>query len=107
VHDLDFVAAFESCTLPGTEFNHRQHVRLAWIYLHQPGDPFTRFITNLQRYAASLGAASKYDERITRTLLEVIAERVRASSAASFDAFLEENQDLLDWRALVAALAAI
>jgi hypothetical protein len=100
VHDRDFVAAFESCTLPGGEFHHRNHVRLAWIYLREPGDAETRFITNLQRYATSLGATSKYDDRITRTLLAIIANRA-PSEFATFDEFMDANADLMDWRTLV------
>lgn len=97
--DRELVAAFEDCTLTG--FDHRGHVRLAWIYLRSYPDPFARFIASLQRYATSLGAATKYDERITMTLLRIIEERVHGSAAETFDAFLGENQDLLEWRALM------
>ncbi len=33
--DAEFVAAFESCALPAQAFRHRDHVRLAWLYLRR------------------------------------------------------------------------
>ena len=33
--DSEFVDSFEDCTLPSTAFHHRDHVRLAWIYLRR------------------------------------------------------------------------
>ena len=98
--DRDFVEALEACTLPGTEFHHRNHVRLAWIYFREPGDAVARFIENLRRYATSLGAANKYDDRITRTLLSVIESR-EPLRYSTFDEFLASNEDLMDWRTLV------
>lgn len=33
--DRCFVAALESCALPSEAFDHRAHVRLAWLYLKE------------------------------------------------------------------------
>ena len=43
--ESEFVAAFEDASLPETAFRHRDHVRLAWIYLRElppPGIPGAR-----------------------------------------------------------------
>ena len=33
--DAHFLAAFENCTLPYSEWTHRAHVRVAWLYVSQ------------------------------------------------------------------------
>jgi hypothetical protein len=94
--DLEFVAALESCTLPSKAFDHRAHVRLAWLYLtEQPLlDALPRFIASLKRYAGSLGASGKYHETITYAFMFLIHERMFDSSATTFDEFAGANPDL-------------
>ncbi len=94
--DRDFVAAIEACTLPPSEFRHRSHVRLAWLYLREAPllDALPRFVTTLKRYATSLGAAAKYHETITFAFLFLIHERMQGRPFATFDAFAEANPDL-------------
>jgi len=96
VHDRDFIAAFEECSLPPAEFSHRAHVRLAWLYLREGSllEALNRYSTGIQRYAASLGAAGKYHETITWAYLFLIHERMRQSPASTFDAFATANEDL-------------
>ena len=36
--DEVFVAALEACTLPNTQFDHADHVRLAWILVRSDGE---------------------------------------------------------------------
>jgi hypothetical protein len=98
LNDADFVAAFEACTLPGPEFTHRQHVRLAWIYLREDSllPALARFITSLKRYADSLGATTKYHETITYAFMFLIHERMARTPAETFDAFADAHPDLFD-----------
>ena len=35
--DQEFAAAIETCRLPNAQFHHRDHLRLAWIYLRRYG----------------------------------------------------------------------
>jgi len=96
--DRDFVAAIEACTLPAADFDHRQHVRLAWLYL--TGEPLldalTHFVVTLKRYATSLGATAKYHETITFAFLFLIHERMQRAPAETFDAFARANPDLFE-----------
>ena len=94
--DVDFVTAFESCTLPSEAFSHRQHVRLAWLYLREAPliAALPRFIDSLKRYAASLGASGKYHETITYAFMFLIHERMSRDDADSFEAFADANADL-------------
>lgn len=104
-HDA-FVVAFEACTIPGNQFSHRDHVRLAWLYLREASLPETmiRFRTNLQRFAHSHGLDGLYHETITCTFLVLINERMaRQPDLDSWKAFATQNDDLLtDSRALLA-----
>jgi len=98
VDDREFIAQFEACTLPPSQFHHRNHVRLAWLYLKEAPllDALTRFRTSLQRYAASLGAAAKYHETITFAFLFLIHERMQRADAPSFDDFADANAELFE-----------
>jgi hypothetical protein len=98
VDDREFIAELEACTLPSSQFHHRNHVRLAWLYLKEAPllDALTRFRTSLQRYASSLGASSKYHETITFAFLFLIHERMQREAFASFDDFADANAELFD-----------
>jgi hypothetical protein len=104
--DRAFVEAFESCTLGPEEFHHRDHVRLAWIYLRAepPARALARFAEGLKRFAAALGKAGLYHETITWAYLLLIRERMdRQGDAASFEAFAAANPDLMTWKPSVLA----
>jgi hypothetical protein len=95
--DREFVAAFEACTLPAELFDHREHVRLAWLYLREQPllEALPRFIASLKRYAESLGASGKYHETITYAFMFLIHERMQCGAAETFDGFASANTDLL------------
>jgi len=96
--DAELVTEFEACTLPNTAFGHREHVRLAWLYLR--ADPFEkaalRFCTNLRRFADVHGRRALYHETITWAYLALVNERRDACSAGGFDTFAAKNPDLFD-----------
>ncbi|HEY0160352.1 MAG TPA: hypothetical protein VGF28_23905 [Thermoanaerobaculia bacterium] len=97
--DREFVARFEDCTLPSRLFDHRNHVRLAWLYLKEEPllSALARFRASLQRYAGSLGASGKYHETITFAFLFLIHERLqRDAEGETFDGFAARNPDLFD-----------
>jgi hypothetical protein len=96
VHDREFVEAFEACTLPPDLFPHRAHVRLAWLYLREGTllETLTRYSEGIKRYAASLGAGSKYHETITWAYLFLIHERMQQHTHATFEDFAAANEDL-------------
>jgi hypothetical protein len=95
--DTDFVQSFETCTLRADLFDHREHVRLAWLYLREQPllEALPRFITSLKRYAGSLGASGKYHETITYAFMFLIHERMQREAADTFDDFADANGDLL------------
>jgi hypothetical protein len=94
--DHEFVQAFEACTLPSEAFDHRNHVRLAWLYLREQPllAALPRFVDSLRRYAGSLGASAKYHETITYAFMFLIHERMTRRQAESFEEFAVGNADL-------------
>lgn len=95
--DKAFVEAIESCTLPGAEFTHRNHVRLAWLYL-QEMDAETagrRIGDTILRYATSLGAAKKFDAGLTLRWMQTVERAVQVTPAADFETFIAAHPELL------------
>jgi hypothetical protein len=78
-------------------FHHRDHVRLAWIYLrHQPPlDALARFVGSLKRFAIAKGKPGLYHETITWAYLLLIHERMHRTASDDFEVFATENPDLL------------
>lgn len=94
------IEQFENLTLPPEAFPHREHVRLAWIYLseHPPLTALSKFCDGLKRFAASVGKPDRYHETITWAYLLLIHERMtKTETTESWEAFAEANGDLLDW----------
>lgn len=94
--DDQFVDAFETCKLPKEMFHHRDHLRLAWIYLRKYGSAVARerTVESIRRYAAHLGVSEKYHETITiawMLLLEAAAQR-----GSCFEDVLAASPELLD-----------
>lgn len=99
--DEEFLAAFEAATLPENAFHHRDHVRLAWIYLERlpPAGALARFSEGLRRFAGALGKSGVYHETITWAYLLLINERrQRQGPRATFEEFARANPDLLAWK---------
>jgi N-formylglutamate deformylase len=96
--DDELLARFEALQLPDGCFRHREHVRLAWIYLHRFPvlEALARLSTGLATFAHSRGAPQRYHQTITWGYFFLIAERMaRSASGQSWDHFARDNADLL------------
>ena len=102
--DDEFIRAFESCTLPEAMFHHRDHLRLAWLYLGRHGrdGARVRIAKSILRYAASLGKAEKYHHTITLAWLKLVEHAVHRAPHANFETLLAAHPYLLDKTALEA-----
>jgi hypothetical protein len=100
MNDRQFANAFEECTLPNGSFHHRDHVRLAWIYLRERPviEALERFTASLKRFAAANGRPELYHATITWAYLLLIHERMERNAAADFESFARQNSDLLTWK---------
>ncbi len=103
--DREFTEAFESCRLPNDQFHHRDHVRLAWIYVRRYGaaDAAVRIAGSIQRYAAYHGKPSKDDRELTAAWMRLVAEAVSRVPEASFEELLAAFPELLDKTHLLSA----
>jgi hypothetical protein len=101
--DEEFVRAFESCELAGSEFHHADHVRLTWIYVRQFGDQAAteRVLAGIQRFAAHNGSPTKFHFTQTCAWVRLIAAAHRASPELTiFTEFVTAHPELLDASAL-------
>ncbi|MGH9702349.1 MAG: hypothetical protein ACRD4K_03145 [Candidatus Acidiferrales bacterium] len=97
--DTGFVEAFENCTLPKEAFHHRDHIRLARLYLGR--DDFAgaarRIEGSIRRYAAHLGISEKYHHTITLVWLRLVAAALRKGGGKeTLEKLLERCPELLD-----------
>jgi hypothetical protein len=107
MEDETFIARFEDCTLPGSAFHHRDHVRLAWLYLHRAPllAALTRFTEGLQRFARANGADGLYHETITWAYLFLVHQRIATAprSGETWEDFAARNPDLMTWKPSILA----
>jgi hypothetical protein len=98
--DEEFIAGFEACSLRSEDFHHRDHVRMAFLYLsrYPAVEAIQRFSATLSRFAAAAGKPSRYHETITWAYLFLIRERMaQARRPQSWIEFAASNPDLLIW----------
>jgi hypothetical protein len=98
--DASFVARFRDGTLGTDQFHHREHVRMAWLYVREFGleAAVTRFTADLRAFAAAKGAPGLYHATITVAYLTLVAERLRACGDGPWERFAAANADLLRWK---------
>jgi hypothetical protein len=108
-HD-ELIAGFERGTVPPGAFGHREHVRLAWLYLRRHGRAGAeqRLLAGLRAFAAAAGKPGKFNALLT---LAWVA-RIDAAAAAlpadhSFDDLLVHCPEILDRRSAGAAAQTI
>jgi hypothetical protein len=97
--DAQLIEGFESRTLPPEHFGHREHVRLAWLYLRRGGrdDTERKLLDGLRSFAARAGKPDKFDAALTVAWIAVLDDAVASvGSGATFDALVAARPDLLD-----------
>jgi hypothetical protein len=100
MNDQHFAEAFERCEIANDAFHHRDHVRLAWIYLRQMPviEALKRFTESLKRFAAHNDVPNLYHETITWAYLLLIHERMERNPVDDFATFEAANDDLFAWK---------
>lgn len=106
--DDDFLKAFEDCSLPFTAWNHRAHVRVAFLYLSRLGlaEAIDRMRSGIQAYNAVHGVEDGplmgYHETTTQAFMRLIHQTLRVRGPfQDSDEFCERNPELLDRRVLL------
>ena len=98
--DSELMEQFESGTIPDAGFHHREHVRVAFLYLSEYSvlEALQAFSKALQRFVAARGKPQLYHETITWAYMLLIRERMaRAGTRQTWDEFARNNADLLTW----------
>lgn len=96
--DRELLEQFERGTLPSECFHHRQHVRVAFLYLSEYPvlQALQAFSKALQGFAAAHGKPHLYHETITWAFVFLIRERMaRAGKTQDWEQFARSNPDLL------------
>jgi hypothetical protein len=99
--DQELVDRFEDGTLPNECFHHREHVRVAFLYLtsYPVLEALQLFSKTLRRFAEAHGKPELYHETITWAYVFLIRERMaRAGKKQSWDEFAWNNPDMLAWK---------
>lgn len=106
--DDEFLAAFETCSLPFEQWNHRAHVRVAYLYASQHDfEPATqRMQSGVKAYnkanAVPEALDRGYHETITVAFMRLISEAVaRGGRTDSFENFAQLWPQLFDKRVLL------
>lgn len=91
--DDDFVSAFLACRLAPSDFDHRGHLRIAWLFVRR--HPLPRAIeetcAGIARIAQHFGAPDKFNRTLSEALVRLIAHAASAAPDATFEEFLRRN----------------
>lgn len=105
--DLRFWAKFEACELDGAAFGHREHLRIAYIYLaqHPFAEASKKMEAGLRKLLAHLGApASKYHATVTSAWLLATRHFMdECGPTADFQQFLNAGGERLLDKGIMAA----
>jgi len=99
--DNEFVKAFEECTL--AEFHHRDHIRMAWLYLRQNGFEHgtNKVVDGIKRFAIAKGQTRLYHETITQFWIRLVAHVIDAApQIVEFDQVMDAFPFLADAKSI-------
>ncbi len=98
--DIEFRDAFEIGNVPASEFHHRDHLRLAYVYLceNETSVAFNLVKGAILRFLKLNGVpAEKYHETITLAWIQAVRHFMeRCHTAESFDELIANDVRLLD-----------
>jgi hypothetical protein len=98
VSDDEFLAAFEAATISNADFNHRNHLRLAYICISRHGldAGAARAGSAIRHFAGVNGAAHKYNQTLTIFWMHLVGHAIEVTAATTFEALLNRAPHLLD-----------
>jgi hypothetical protein len=97
--DREFLRLFHEGLLPGEEFRHRGHLRLAWLVLsrHRRDEAESIVAREIQQFAVANGASGKYHDTLTRFWVRLVGHAIEnATNVWSIDELLAKFPFLLD-----------
>ena len=94
--DEDFLRAFENVSFPAEQFHHREHLRVAWMYLKSfdATRASERMSAGIRRFASHNGATEKYHHTLTWFWMRLVAVAlVETPEGCAFEEFLADRKD--------------
>ena len=108
--DLEFRNRVEACEFPASDFNHRAHLRLAYIYLSENNtDKSTALMRDtLNRFLLHNGVdPSKYHATLTKAwILAAHHFMNKTGGSGSADEFIDRNPEMLDTKIMMTHYSA-
>jgi len=95
--DEDFLRAFENLSFPADLFHHREHIRVAWLYLKSSDATRAaeRMAAGILRFANHQGATQKYHHTMTLAWMRLVAAAlVETPENETFEQFLAAHPEL-------------
>jgi hypothetical protein len=97
--DEDFLRAFEDLSFPADLFHHREHLRVAWVYLKSSdaSRAAERMSEGIRRFANHHGATQKYHHTLTLAWMRLVAAAlVETPEGHTFEQFITAHPQLQD-----------
>ena len=103
--DIVFKSQMESCEFPASNFGHRAHLRLAYVYLseHSADKSSELMRDTLNRFLIHNGVdPSKYHETLTKAwILAVHHFMNKTGASSSADEFIDKNPEMLETKIMM------
>ncbi len=99
MEDREFLRLFHEGNLPGEEFRHRGHLRLAWLVLsrHRRHEAESIVAREIRQFAVANGASGRYHDTLTRFWVRLVGHAMEnATEAGSIDELLARFPFLQD-----------
>ncbi|MEM9795514.1 MAG: hypothetical protein AAF919_03435 [Pseudomonadota bacterium] len=100
IEDVGFKNRFEAGEVKPSEFHHRNHLKLAYVYLCESGVPAAsdKMRGSLAKFLKDNNVpASKYHETLTISWTQAVKHfMAKAGAPTSFDEFIAADERLLD-----------
>jgi len=109
--DQQFKNQVESCEFPIPDFGHREHVRLAYIYLEEGNtgiavERMRNTLTNLLKHAG-IDPSKKYHETLTEAWVLAVNHFMKNTDGSeSSDNFIDKNTKILDSKIMMSHYSA-
>jgi hypothetical protein len=96
--DSTFLRRFASRDLGQEHFDHRGHLRMAWLHLVHFGldEANRRVCEGIRDLAIKFEAPEKYSHTLTEALMRIMSARLTDETCGDFERFLKSNRDLVD-----------
>lgn len=102
MNDKVFLFQFKNCTLPPELFDHRAHLRLAWLHIRQCG--IEQALENCCEQISGFASCHRDHQKFNKTITNASVYAVHhfMEDEHTFEEFIEKNPQLLsDLKALI------